>query len=774
MTLRNPRLPLLPCGVAALMLALAGVAHAQAPSGLLPASGGDALPVRAVTLFSSGVGYTLREGEVAGDATVPLQFPTAHINDILKSLVLLDESGTVRPAVYAAKDPIGRTLQSFAVDVTQPTGRAELLNRLRGANVIVEAGGTVLAASTMTEKIRIEGQIVGVDNEEGATATGAKTDDSTKTTISAPVLTILGAAGLQSVRLSEVRSIRLLDERLNREFRAALGLLAANADDRRRQVTLHFDGQGRRRVRVGYVSEAPLWKISYRLLIGGTEGGDNKPYLQGWALVENTSDDDWNGVQLSLVSGRPISFIQDLYQPLYLPRPVVPPDVVASPFPQLAEANIEQQNNSAVATTSADANKDENAPAGVMQAMKARAVSRPSLAAPAPMMVNRAYASGGAGAADMSEATARYRQSVEAQATGTQAGELFQYRISSPVTLPRQQAAMIPVLAQDIAGEKVSLYNADSDARFPLNAFRLRNNTALFLKGGPVTLLDGGVYAGDARMEDIPPGDQRLITYAVDLAVQGERQYTLNKNVETTLFIRRGVLTLNRREHQEVVYTLKNKADKTRLVIVEHPYDAGVKLVAPAKADSRTPSHYRFEVTVAPGATQKLTVSTERPLAQSVALLNGDLNFLEVYTGRADVSEAIKAALRDILARRRRIAELQSAASVAEAEVVSIDRDQERIRKNMAALDRASALYKRYVTQLDTQETRIQSLRTEAARLRSAAARAGPPSAKDTQNQTLTAHVKRSTIRPCLSPRSRLSRASSPCRICYRLPSVWP
>jgi hypothetical protein len=675
------------------------------------------LPVRAVTLFSSGVSYTLREGEVSGSATVPLTFRTAQINDILKSLVLLDESGTVRPAVYAAKDPIGRTLQSFAVDVTQPTGRADLLNRLRGARVSVE---------TAEGRQKIEGQIVGVETRE--VSVGEKT-------VVQETLTVLGDGGIQSVRLDDVRSVRLLDDRLNREFREALSLLAAGADDRRRQVTLRFDGNGKRRVRVGYVSEAPLWKVSYRLLIGGTgaaqkggtaaAAGGDKPYLQGWALVENTTDDDWTNVQLSLVSGRPVSFIQDLYQPLYLPRPVVPPDVIASPYPQLAEANIETQQARDGAVSEAEA-----------------ASPPPPAASPAPSRMGRPMAKStaggfGGGASEvnalvapepnLNPALAPYalrNSSVAAGATGARTGELFEYRIATPVTLPRQQAAMIPVIAQEIAGDKVSVYNPDADARFPLNAFRIRNDTKLHLKGGPVTLFDNGTYAGDARMEDVPPGDDRLITYAVDLSVEGERQGPIYSGVEIALSLRRGVLTITRRDRQETRYTLKSKAEQPRTVLVEHPFDAEYKLVEPAKFSARTPSRYRFEVVVPPGQTEKLTVVTERPISQTVGLLNQDLSTLELYVRRGDVPERIKDALREVLQRRRRIQELQSQAAAAESEVASIDKDQERIRKNMTALDKASALYKRYVSQLDQQESRIQALRAEANRLRSAAAAA--------------------------------------------------
>ena len=65
---------------------------------------------------------------------------------------------------------------------------------------------------------------------------------------------------------------------------------------------MHFAGEGKRKVQVGYVVEAPIWKTSYRLVLSDTEA----PFLQGWALVENTTDEDWQGVRLSLISGRPI------------------------------------------------------------------------------------------------------------------------------------------------------------------------------------------------------------------------------------------------------------------------------------------------------------------------------------------------------------------------------------------------------------------------------------------------------------------------------------
>lgn len=719
--------PLLVCAALMAPLPAGAQSPASAPAAIPVATAPppSALPVRQVTLFTSGVAYTERGGTVDGTMEVPLMFRVTQINDILKSLVLLDRGGQVQPATYTARDPISHTLQGFAVDVTSNMTQVEIFSRLRGASVQVETPG----------KPTLTGRIVGVEQRQVAGDDGKP--------ILASFLTLLGDSGLASARLDDGKTVRLLDERLNREFREALGLLASGADTQRRQVTLHFAGTGRRDVRVGYVMEAPLWKMTYRLLLGQSAPAANvnananlnalagaKPYLQGWALVENTSDDDWQNIRLSLVSGRPVSFIQDLYQPLYLPRPVVAPDVVAVPYPQANEGDL--QNSPAPAVANGAGGLGGGGSGGALGLN--RGPERRARMAGGPR--GEAAAAGPSGSSNESRAPlslgadfgesfalkeAAIRESVVAQASGGRAGELFQYNIASPVTLPRQQAAMIPVIAQDIEAEKLLLFNADSGTRFPLNAARLHNATKLHLKGGPVTLFDGGVYAGDARMEDVPPGDSRLLTYAVDTSVEGERQGVGESTLETTFSLKRGVLTVVRRERTETTYTLKSRADAPRTILIEHPFAAQYKLIAPAAATERTASVYRFAVSVAPGKSQTLKVVTERPLSQTFAILDGDLNALLTYTNRKDISPRLKAALAEVAQRRARVQELSAQAQGRDDEVKSIGTDQERIRRNMAALDKASVLYKRYVTELDAQETRIERLRQEATRLRAQA-----------------------------------------------------
>jgi hypothetical protein len=734
-------------------------------------SAASTLPIRTVTLFTSGVSYTERRGPVTGSAEVPLTFHTAQINDILKSMVLIDNGGKVQPATYASKVPVSRSLQSFAVDVSQNSSLDEILGRMRGSRVsIFEAGRSIG-----------EGPIVGIEKRAMGTS------DKGAAAAQVSFVTLMTDSGLTSIPLDAGKTIQVLDERLNREFREALGLLATSTDDQKRQVKLHFAGTGRREVRVGYVMEAPIWKISYRLVIGG-ETAAAKPYLQGWALVENSTDEDWKAVRLSLVSGRPVSFIQDLYQPLYIPRPEVGPDIVASPFPQTHDENMLAQKRDLQQPVGilADNGRLSRAPglggtgrageksvtstvlningetiilnSGRRDGIKVgdrlqvfRDDGNGSRFPVGELLVQTVYATdsqalvvkntGGIRPEDTAEVIGgrqtttntgmtngqagsisnelgdAFRKSVSAQASGQKTGEMFAYNISSPLNLPRQQAAMIPVIAQNIALDRLSLYNADTDGKYAMNALRLHNTTGQHLKGGSITLFDGGTYAGDARLEDVPPGDSRIVTYAVDLSMVCNRDTPDDKGSITSVVAHHGVLTTKERTVSETIYTLKSKASKVRTVLVEHPVEDDSHLVTPVKPTEKTAELYRFAVSVPAGKTVTLKVVTEKAEVNSVAILEGTNDSLYETASHTVVSPKLKAALQGVIARRKHVSELSSAVQVRKSQENEIGSDQDRIRKNMGALDRASALYKRYVAELDQQESHIAALRAEAAKL---------------------------------------------------------
>src|SRR5882672_3459473 len=311
------------------MMAVMGLMMGQLAWGQAtkPAGKPTEVPVKVVVLVSSGVGYFEHIGTVKGDSSTELRFKTQQINDILKSLVLQDTGqGKVSTIVYPSQDPIGKTLASFQVDISKNPPLGELLNQLRGAKVKVSVGPQM-----------ISGTILGLEKRPKAVEKGQ---------IEVWQLNLISGATVRSIPLEEVTRLDLEDPTLQEELGKALTALAEARGQDKKPVTINFQGEGERLVRVGYVVETPIWKTSYRLLFGQQNA---KPMLQGWAIVENQTDNDWENVELSLVSGRPISFIQELYQPLYIPRPVVQPELFASLRPQTYDAGMELKQEAALA-----------------------------------------------------------------------------------------------------------------------------------------------------------------------------------------------------------------------------------------------------------------------------------------------------------------------------------------------------------------------------------------------------------------------------------------
>jgi hypothetical protein len=296
-------------------------------------------------------------------------------------------------------------------------------------------------------------------------------------------------------------------------------------------------------------------------------------------------------------------------------------------------------------------------------------------------------------------------------------GELFQYSISTPVTLPRQQSAMLPIVNASVKGEKVSIYNETVQAKHPLNGLKLVNNTELHLMQGPITVFDGGVYAGDAKIEDLSPGTTRLISYALDLDTEVAPEPAGQTEELTKVKVVKGVLEATRKHRRTRSFTVKNGGAKPKNVLIEHPISGGWNLVAPSKADDTTRDRYRFAVKAAPGKPEKLDVVEEHINNSHYALNNLDDNTIRFYISATIVDEKIKAALAEVIARKQAIAKVAQDRQRLEQKIGAIDQEQGRIRQNMAQLEKNSELYNRYVKKFADQETEVESLRTQIAGL---------------------------------------------------------
>ena len=627
------------------------------------------VPIERVILFTSGVGYFEHAGQISGDREVTLQFEEAALNDVLKSLLVEDRSGRVRGVTFPTMAPIDETLRSFEIDLSGGGGLAAILAQVRGAVVTIDG--------------RVTGTVVAVTNEPRAVGDAVA---------QVPIVTLATGPGLRTVRLDTAERVAFQDPALQAELDGALAALADASSGDRRPVRIQFDGSRARRVRLGYVIGAPVWKTSYRLELPQTDGTEGR--LQGWALVENTTETDWTGIDLTLVSGRPVSFQTDLRTPRTVVRPFVEIPGMEAVQPVAYEAGARAVVGQSLGRVRGSAESDA--------AFSASPPPPPPMAPAEPIAAFDGVAS---------------------LATGGDFGELFAYRLGN-VDLPRRAAAMLPIVTEGVRAEKISIWSRESPGRHPMRAVRLTNSTDLALRGGPVTVLDDG-YAGDALLPDLPAGDERLLSFAVDQAVLVDPfQPAGAPNLIESARIADGVLVLRREGLTTTGYRLENRGDRDREVLVEHPLARGSELRAPERAEETTPTAYRFRVTLPAGTTDSLVVREARTLDERIALSTLSADQIAAYArADGDIPADVRRALRDAVDARRALAETERQIRALEQERREIYAEQERLRGNLGSVDNASDYGRRLLAKLDDQETRIEQIDRQLDGLRGQADR---------------------------------------------------
>ncbi len=625
-----------------------------------------AVPVVRVALFSSGVGYFEHFGKISGSTSTTLRFQTDQINDVLKSLILQDlDGGLVSAVTYPSQDPLGRALRGFQVDLSESPGLADLLQQLRGAELVVTVKGETIA-----------GTILGVETRKRPAG---------ESTLDVSVLNLVTKGGIRSVSIDEATGIALADPTLQAELSKALAAVAGARDSDKKNVTLDLRGEGDRRVRVGYVVETPVWKTSYRLILD-----DKQSNLQGWAIVENQTDTDWDNIGLSLVSGRPISFTMNLYEPMYLARPEAKLELFEGLRPQ----------------TYAESREELQVAASPMVAMD----MAPGSAARTRAMPSAGFARG-EGMADSEDEKLDATASVASRATAGQIGELFSYTVDG-VTIARQSSAMIPIITDPIDVTRVSIYNANTLARYPLSGARLNNSTGKNLLQGPITVLDAGMYAGDAQINNVPPGQSRLISYGIDLDILVDSEKTAQSSNIQTARILGGVLEVSNRNVSSRTYAAQNKSQKSKTLIIESDRLDGWTLVDTPKPAEETPDLYRFEMKLEAGKGGQIVVQQQRVTQQRMAIGRLESDAFVAYANTGAIPPAVREALGRAAKLKQELDGFDRTIAESQQQIEAIAQDQNRVRENLRSIDRDSQLYGRLMKKLDEQETQVDKLRT--------------------------------------------------------------
>jgi len=675
------------------------------PADLKPAV---SLPISQVILFNSGVGHFTRAGEIEGDARVDLTFPEQDVNDLIKSMTLRDLSpnGRVAAVTYDSHDPIDRTLQSFAINLNNSPPLANILTQARGEQV------EVTLVNTSTQPGNLTGKIMGVE------AQAVPSKDGPPVTVS--VLNLWCAEGIRAVKLSEVQRLRFANPVIENEVRRALETLALSHDSQKKAVSLHFAGEGKRKVEVGYVIENPIWKTSYRLVLA--KEGDNKPYLQGWAVVENPTDEDWHAVTMALVSGRPISFKMDLYNPLYVARPTVEPELFASLRPptyggaMLRQAEATPGGGGPGGPPGAFGGAAGFGPAG-MPGMPG-APAPPSDRGPPPRSAkygaDRDDAQRGfAGeVADRLKARMDLGASAQSVAAASSLGDYFQYVIDRPVELARQKSALLPIVNKDVEGKRVSIYNPGVHAKHPLLGLKFKNTTGMPLTQGPITVFEGSVYAGDTRVLDLQPDEERLVSYAVDLGTEVAVKPGDHTSRITSVKAVKGIITTNTVHREERVYDVSNRSTTDRTLLIEHPNrkGQGFKFIGDNKPKEEAADVFRFELAVGSKKSTTYNIVEERPVASSVKLTNSADDQIRNFLNLKEAPQVLKAKLQEALQVKGSWDKVRQEISAASTRIQTITTDQKRLRENLRETPKESPLFQRYLKTLEEQEKEMDDL----------------------------------------------------------------
>lgn len=615
---------------------------------------GEDIPLKKVTLYSSGVAHYVHKGKVSGSGDIELLFSPAQINDVLKSLVVTDPGATSLAVNYQSEDTLRKTLESLKIDISTASTLYDILKAQKGAEV------------ELFTPQQITGKILSVDKNS------AKETDSF-------FISLAAKDGIHIIAFSDIQSFKFTDEKRNEALHTALELILDASAKSRKKLTVKIDAKGERNIGLSYVMEAPVWKASYRLDMGA-----DKAAFQAWAIIDNSTDLDWKDITLTLTTGKPVGFTQNLYAPYYTYRPEVP----------LAIAQA------------AEAETFDSADMGVEYKRAAPMAKR--------------YITLSEKAADLPETAydeadrENYSDYFENQVEVGNAGEMFAFTPSKPVTLERQQSTMIPLTLAALPAEKYSVFSSipHNQSVNPKFCISIENTSGLKLPAGPITVFDGGEYAGDALLEFLPESEKRLIAYGDDIEVTGSRREASSQTVETVKMAD-GIMTTSYRHVKSTSYLIKNADKKERAVIVEHIKNGGFDLTTKQALVETTANKYRFKCKAAGNTGIELKVEESRIYQSKQKIFDMNSNVFISYTTNSEMPEKIQKAFASIITEKEKVTAEEKTLKTLQDRQTEITKEQDRVRKNLEAVGSESQQGKAFLTKLLKLESELENLKTD-------------------------------------------------------------
>ena len=698
-----------------------------------PAAGGtnvnsavNTLPIRRVILYSNGVAYIERRGYITSNAEVNLSFKQSQIDDVLKSMVVLDlGQGRIGAVSYNSSMPASARTAGIPFSVDPETGNstdssggmAGVLSQLQGAKVLVVSTKGTSSGSILTV-------------EKRSVPTSAKSDD--KALIANYSLVIASESGeITNFDLADVRSIKLLEDGTRRDLNEFANATASTRRRDAKTITVTSNGTGQREMVVSYTVAAPIWKTTYRVVLDQ----EGKPFFQGWAIVDNVSDEDWQNVQLSLISGSPVSFIQNLQKPLYRYRPVIPIPEDLNLKPQIYDPENGSGDGSGRGYGSGGGYGDgSGGGSGSANSPSDLNINGRNLFSNAN---NSFIVSSGFSGTSVSDAIVSDTSGVQTAATGEEIGDLFEYKIEQPVTVDKNRSALIPIIQAKMDGECVSIFrdgvtapsgdsSDDDDSESaavnranprPMSGLLLKNISAMTFEGGSMTIIDGNAYAGEALMERLKPKEQRLISFALDLGTIIHVQREDAREPARLVKVVDGVFQVHYFKTEKATYRLSNQTDRPKVVYLEVPVRKNWVLSDNfAKPDYTTARFYRFRVELKAFENTQLVVGENLGMMDKYSLTALSPKDLDLFVTSHIIDDQTRNKMAKLIDLRMQINTINTKLASSALETDEISKDQSRFRENIDSLSKtpdAKQLILRYIAKANEQETRLEQINQE-------------------------------------------------------------
>jgi hypothetical protein len=557
-------------GIRLFLLAAAAAVPASPALGAEPAP----LPLSRIRLYETGVGYFERTGTISGRG-VGLPVPAGHLDDALKTLVVLSDDPETRigGVEFASSLSPGRARSLAGLpgpEDPSPLGLSALLRSLRGANVEVTTKGA-RATGRLVDVLGAETSDLESCVQETAPAPGRSAPCTPK---KHATLILLGATGdIRRVRIDDVQSVRPTEPEFARRIAAAVD----SASDRNARVQKELDlhARGKKSVTLGYVTETPVWRASYRLVLGDAK----QAKLQGWALLHNDTDEPWRGVRVEIVNGRPDSFLFPLAAPRYSRRELVTPTEPLYTLPQLGSATADQLwgdeigESYGVGGLGLSGNGEGGGGRGEGIGLGS---------------VGTLGHGAGTGAGDASDLLAIGNLAGISAATGVEAGALFRFTLAEPVDLRAHGSVLAPFLVEAIESVRIALFAVPGG--IARSAVRLTHRGTQTLPSGTMAVFADGGFAGESILARMKPSETQVLEFGSDLDVElSEKEHRTTDETRLLSFEGDELVEHFVRRHA-VRYEIKNRsgADRVASLVLEFVNNAKVEGAESLAHDARS------------------------------------------------------------------------------------------------------------------------------------------------------------------------------------------